>query len=63
MGASVELEEGMGPAVREVIHEATAKPTRVIRDKLRPVSLLLQAQRRQLEDHRTRIKEVEARHS
>ncbi|MEQ2172033.1 hypothetical protein GOODEAATRI_016831 [Goodea atripinnis] len=63
MGASVELEEGMEPAVREVIREVTAKPTKVIKDKLGPVSLLLQAQRRQLEDHGARIKEVEARHS
>lgn len=44
-----------------MIREVTANLTKVIEDKLGPVSLLLQAQGKQLEDHETRIKEAEAR--
>lgn len=67
MGTDMELDIRLEPAVheviREVIREVSVNLTKVIEDKLGPVSLLLQAQGKQLEDHETRIKEAEARMS
>lgn len=60
MGADAELVIRSEPAIRKVIREVTANLTKVIEDKLGPVSLLLQVQGKQLEHHEARIKEAEA---
>lgn len=51
----------LAPALREMISEITANVSKIIDDKLSPLSHLLQAHREELDSHGGRITEVEER--
>lgn len=55
------LAPALAPAQREMISEITANISKIIDDKLSPLSHLLQAHREELDSHGERITEVEGR--
>lgn len=54
-------DSSLAPALREVISEITANISKIIDDKLSPLSHLLQAHREELDSHGERIAEIEGR--